>query len=84
MGFDYLLQSPCSVLLFYYLVRKCILVLLTYLVTWVNYPSSPSGRDLNLSLKTCSNGELTTASGRLFQVVTTLCEKNFDLMSVRA
>ena len=35
--------------------------LLTW-VTWVNYPSSPSGRDLNLSLKASSDGELTTAS----------------------
>ena len=56
----------------------------TYLVTWVNYPCGPSGRDLNLSLKTSSDGELTTASGRLFQELTTRCEKNFDMMSVRA
>ena len=26
MGFDYLIQSPCSALLFHHLVRKCILV----------------------------------------------------------
>ena len=62
-------------------------VLSTYLltwVTWVNYPSCPKGRDLNFSLKESSEGARTTASGRLFQALTTRCEKKLDLMSVRA
>ena len=48
----------------------------------MDYPSSPSGRDLSLTLKASSDGELTTASGRLFQELTTRCEKKFDIMRV--
>ena len=49
----------------------------------MDYPSSPSGRDLSLTLKASGDGELITASGRLFQELTTRCEKKFDLMRIR-
>ena len=61
-----------------------LLTWVTYLVTWVDYPSCPKGRDLNFSLKESSDGARTTASGRLFQELTTRCEKKLDLICVRA
>ena len=52
------------------------------IISWVDY--RPKGRDLNFSLKESSDGARTTASGRLFQELTTRCEKKLALMSVRA
>jgi hypothetical protein len=53
------------------------------LLAWVDYPSSPSGRDLNLCLKPSSDSAHTTVSGRLFHELIARCEK-LDLMRVRA
>ena len=50
-------------------------VFVLYLLTWVTW-------DLNFSWKESSDGARTTVFGRLFQALTTPCEK-FDLMSVR-
>ena len=45
------------------------------IVILVDYPSSPKGRDFNISLKESSDGTLTTASGSLFQALMTWYEK---------
>ena len=61
-----------------------LLTWVTYVDTWVDYPSCPKGSDLNFTLDESSDGARTTASGRLFQELTTRCEKKLDLISVRA
>ena len=51
--------------------------------TWSDYPSSPTGRDLNIRLNASSEGAVTISSGRPFQESTTLFEKKYFRMLVR-
>ena len=63
-----------------------LLFYLVYLLTWYtwsDYPSSPTGRDLNIRLKASSEGAATISSGRPFQESTTLFEKKYFRMLVR-